>query len=86
MGIPTASLSTIAFKEAAEGGFGGDTPFIYTAHPVVALMMMHSWDTSLARTLKQAGSCLMRSLTPLQNRQKKGLNLKRHRIKMKRVF
>jgi len=35
MGIPTASLSTIAFKEAAEGGFGGDTPFIYTAHPVV---------------------------------------------------
>jgi hypothetical protein len=35
MGIPTAPLSTIAFKEAAEGGFGGDTPFIYTSHPVV---------------------------------------------------
>jgi hypothetical protein len=35
MGIPTAPISTIAFKEAAEGGFGGDTPFIYTQHPVV---------------------------------------------------
>ena len=35
MGIPTAPLSTYAFKEAAEGGFGGDTPFIYTPHPVV---------------------------------------------------
>jgi hypothetical protein len=35
MGVPTAPLSTYAFKEAAEGGFGGDTPFIYTQHPVV---------------------------------------------------
>lgn len=35
MGIPTAPLSTYAFKEAAEGGFGDDTPFIYTKHPVV---------------------------------------------------
>ncbi len=35
MGIPTAPLSTFAFKEAAEGGFGDDTPFIYTKHPVV---------------------------------------------------
>ncbi len=35
MGVPTAPLSTIAFKEAAEGGFGHDTPFIYTQHPVV---------------------------------------------------
>ncbi len=34
MGIPTAPLSTYAFKEAAEGGFGDDTPFIYTKHPV----------------------------------------------------
>lgn len=36
MGIPTAPLSTYAFKEAAEGGFGHDTPFIYTLHPVVS--------------------------------------------------
>ena len=35
MGIPTAPISTIAFKEAANAGFGGDTPFIYTPHPVV---------------------------------------------------
>ena len=35
MGIPTAPLSTYAFKEAAEIGFGDDTPFIYTKHPVV---------------------------------------------------
>ena len=37
MGVPTAPLSTHAFKEAAEGGFGGDTPFIYTQHPVVGV-------------------------------------------------
>ncbi len=37
MGVPTAPLSTYAFKEAAEGGFGGDTPFIYTPHPVVGV-------------------------------------------------
>ena len=37
MGIPTAPLSTYAFKEAAEGGFGGDAPFIYTQHPVVGV-------------------------------------------------
>jgi hypothetical protein len=37
MGIPTAPLSTYAFKQAAEGGFGGDTPFIYTQHPVVGV-------------------------------------------------
>lgn len=36
MGVPTAPLSTYAFKEAAEGGFGGDTPFIYTPHPVAS--------------------------------------------------
>lgn len=35
--MPTAPLSTYAFKEAAEGGFGGDTPFIYTQHPVVGV-------------------------------------------------
>ncbi len=35
MGVPAAALSTFAFKEAVEGGFGGDTPFIYTQHPVV---------------------------------------------------
>ncbi len=35
MGIPTAPISTVAFKEAADGGFGDDTPFIYTPHPVV---------------------------------------------------
>ena len=35
MGVPTAPLSTYAFKEAAEIGFGDDTPFIYTKHPVV---------------------------------------------------
>ncbi|MFC1838964.1 UGSC family (seleno)protein [Thermodesulfobacteriota bacterium] len=37
MGIPTAPLSTHAFKEAAERGFGHDTPFIYTKHPVVGV-------------------------------------------------
>jgi len=37
MGVPTAPLSTYAFKEAADGGFGGDTPFIYTPHPVVGV-------------------------------------------------
>lgn len=36
MGVPTAGLSTYAFKEAAEGDFGGDTPFIYTPHPVAS--------------------------------------------------
>jgi hypothetical protein len=37
MGVPTAPLSTYAFKEAVDGGFGGDTPFIYTPHPVVGV-------------------------------------------------
>ena len=37
MGIPTAPLSTHAFKEAADRGFGHDTPFIYTKHPVVGV-------------------------------------------------
>lgn len=37
MGVPTAPLSTYAFKEAADGGFGYDTPFIYTQHPVVGV-------------------------------------------------
>ncbi|MBN2040917.1 MAG: hypothetical protein JW864_12810 [Spirochaetes bacterium] len=35
MGVPTAPLSTVAFKAAANAGFGGDTPFIYTPDPVV---------------------------------------------------
>lgn len=37
MGVPTAPLSTHAFKEAVNGGFGGDSPFIYTPHPVVGI-------------------------------------------------